>query len=75
VANKQLTGYGTWKSAEAQENKELVFPALREEKRKNVCVPPTSLNDARISKETIYRVYDSQVVYSKGYVFGCLGTA
>jgi hypothetical protein len=56
MANKQLTGYGTWKSAEAQENKELVFPALHEEKRKNVCVPPTSLN-ARISKGTIYRMY------------------
>jgi hypothetical protein len=25
VANKELTGYGTWKSAETAENKELIF--------------------------------------------------
>jgi hypothetical protein len=25
MANKELTGCGTWKSAETQENKELVF--------------------------------------------------
>jgi len=50
VANKGLKGYGTWKSAEVNENKELTFPALRLEARREAQewnpTPLPPINDA-----------------------------
>src|SRR5258708_38425062 len=58
VASKGLTGYGTWKSAETPENKELIFALTARdagsEARQQGVAPFPPINVARISKEKTY---------------------